>query len=779
MTFSRRETMAAMAVGTVAIAAARPAGAAADTPAPSTLWYRQPATEWTQALPIGNGRLGAMLFGGTSQERLQLNESTLWAGQPYDPVNPQAKATLPKVRELIFAGKIAEAEALANQTLMAKPLAQMPYQTLGDLILDFPGLGDTSAYRRELDLDKAIATTRFDANGVTHVRQVVASPADHIIAVRLTASGAGKVDVDIALRSPQRDVRIMADGPAGLSLTGRNGASKGIEGNLRFAARLATQIEGGHATQNADGRLSIRGATSVTLLIAMATSYKRFDDVSGDPLAATAATLAKAKGRTFAQIAADTAAAHQRLFRRVALNLGATPAAQLPTDQRIAASQTSDDPALAALYFDYARYLLICASRPGGQPANLQGLWNDSLSPPWGSKYTININTQMNYWPAEPTALGECVAPLVEMVRHLAITGERTARTMYGARGWVAHHNTDLWRATAPIDGAQFGLWPTGGAWLCTHLWDHYDFGRDRAYLTSIYPLMAGAARFFLDTLQRDPTTGFLVTNPSMSPENPHGHGGTLCAGPTMDMGILRDLFSQTIEAATILGTDAPLVAEMRAVSDKLAPYKIGRQGQLQEWQQDWDADAPEQDHRHVSHLYGLHPSRQITPDGTPDLAAASRRTLEIRGDRATGWATAWRINLWARLREGDHAHDILRFLLGPERTYPNMFDAHPPFQIDGNFGGAAGIVAMLMDSHGDIIDLLPALPKAWPTGSMTGLRARGRCGVDLYWKDGRLDRATLRPELSGPRTIRLAGKHRTLTFKADVPISLTPKDFA
>lgn len=781
MTFSRRETMAAMAAGTAAMAAARPARAVPAPHAPLALWYHQPATEWTQALPIGNGRLGAMVFGGISQERLQLNESTLWAGEPYDPVNPQALTMLPKVRELIFAGKIAEAEALANQTLMARPLTQMPYQTLGDLILDFPGLGDASAYRRDLDLDKAMATTRFEANdGVTHVRQVIASPADQIIAVRLTAGGENGLDVDITLRSPQREVQVVADGPAGLLLTGRNGASKGVEGNLRFAARLAAEVEGGTTTTQADdGRLNIRNAKAITLYIAMATSYRRFDDVGGDPIAATAATIARVRGRTFARIAADTAAAHQRLFRRVALDLGTTAAAQLPTDQRIAASQTSDDPALAALYFHFARYLMICASRPGGQPANLQGLWNDSLNPPWGSKYTININTQMNYWPAEPTALGECVAPLVDMVRELAITGERTARTMYGARGWVAHHNTDLWRATAPIDGAQFGLWPTGGAWLCTHLWDHYDYGRDHAYLMSIYPLMAGAARFFLDTLQRDPSTGFLVTNPSMSPENPHGHGGTLCAGPTMDMAILRDLFTQTIEAATILQADVALVGEMRAARDALAPYKIGRNGQLQEWQQDWDADAPEQDHRHVSHLYGLHPSRQIMPDDTPTLAAAARRTLEIRGDRATGWATAWRINLWARLKDGDHAHDILRFLLGPERTYPNMFDAHPPFQIDGNFGGAAGIVEMLMGSHGDVIDLLPALPKAWPTGSVTGLRARGRCRIDLHWRDGRLDRAVLRPELSGTRTIRLADKRRVLTLKTGMPVSLTPKDFA
>lgn len=777
MTLSRRESLAAMAAGTAALATARPADAASAAPHPLTLWYRQPAAKWTEALPIGNGRLGAMVFGGVAQERLQLNESTLWAGQPYDPVNPEAKANLPKVRDLIFAGKIEEAEALANKTLMAKPLTQMPYQTLGDLILDFPGLGESSAYHRGLDLDAAIATTRFTADGTTHTRQVVASPADNLIAIRLSTTG--KLDVDISLRSPQREVQVVADGTAGLLLTGRNGASKGVGGNLRFAARLSAQVEGGRTAQTADGKLSIRGAKSVTLILAMATSFTSFEDIGGDPVAITAAMLTKAKGRPFARIAADTAAAHQRLFRRVTLDLGTTPAAQLPTDQRIAASQTSDDPALAALYFHYARYLLICSSRPGGQPANLQGLWNDSLNPPWGSKYTININTEMNYWPAEPVALGECVEPLVQMVRELAVTGERTARTMYGARGWVAHHNSDLWRATAPIDGAQFGLWPTGGAWLCTHLWDHYDYSRDRAYLASIYPLLTGSARFFLDTLLADPTTSFLVTNPSMSPENPHGHGGTICAGPTMDMGILRDLFTQTMEAATILGTDASLIAEMRAARDRLAPYKVGRQGQLQEWQQDWDAHAPEQNHRHVSHLYGLHPSRQITPDRTPALAAAARRTLEIRGDRATGWATAWRINLWARLREGDHAHAILRFLLGPERTYPNMFDAHPPFQIDGNFGGAAGIVEMLMDSHGDMIDLLPALPKAWPTGRVTGLRARGRCAVDLHWQGGRLDRAILRPDLSGPRTVRLAGKSRTIPLRAGTPVTLTPKDFA
>ncbi|ATI80777.1 glycoside hydrolase family 95 protein [Sphingobium yanoikuyae] len=780
MTFSRRESMAAMAAATAAIATARAPGAKAGAAsASSTLWYRQPAANWTEALPVGNGRLGAMVFGGVHRERLQLNESTLWAGQPYDPVDPHARTMLPKLRELIFAGRIEEAQALANQSFMAKPLRQMPYQALGDLILDFPGLDDVSAYRRDLDLGSAVATTRFDTDDSSHSRQVLASPVDQLIAVRLSVSGRNRLDVDIALSSPQREILVVADGPAGLLLTGRNGSAEGIEGALRFAARLVTQVEGGASIRGENGHLRIRDAKAVTLFIAMATSYRRFDDIGGDPLADTAATLAKVKGRPFHQIEIDTATAHRRLFHRVALDLGTTPAAQLPTDQRIAVSQTNDDPALAALYFDYARYLLICSSRPGGQPANLQGLWNDSLKPPWGSKYTININTQMNYWPAEPVALGECVTPLVEMVRELAVTGERTARTLYGARGWVAHHNTDLWRATAPIDGAQFGLWPTGGAWLCTHLWDHYDYGRDPAYLKSIYPLMAGAARFFLDTLQRDPATGFLVTNPSMSPENPHGHGGTLCAGPTMDMGILRDLFSQTIKAATILGTDAALIVQMQAAHDALAPYKVGRQGQLQEWQQDWDADAPEQDHRHVSHLYGLHPSRQISLDGTPNLAVAARRTLEIRGDRATGWATAWRINLWARLRESQRAHDILRFLLGPERTYPNMFDAHPPFQIDGNFGGAAGIVEMLMGSYDDVIDLLPALPAVWPMGSIIGLRARGRCSVDIYWREASLERAILRPDLSGPRTVRLGGKRCSLQLHAGTPVALTPEEFS
>jgi alpha-L-fucosidase 2 len=771
MDLTRRETMGAIGAG----AAVLSAGAAAQVPAAprhQRLWYRQPAAKWTEALPLGNGRIAAMVFGGVERERLQLNEGTLWAGQPYDPVNPKARAALPEVRRLVFNGQIASAEKLINEALLSPNKVQMPYQVLGDLTLDFAGLSAAEGYERELDLDAATATTRFRSGGGGHARRAVASLPDQVIAVRLEAPR-GKLDVDIGLTSPQAGVAVRGDGASGLLMTGRTGDAAGVKGGLRFAARLVARAVGGRTTAT-NNKLSVRGANAVTILIAMATSFRRFDDVSGDPEALTAATLAKVGAKRFDRIAADAAAAHRRQFRRVALNLGRTPAADQPTDRRIAASQTTDDPALAALYFDYARYLMIACSQPGGQAATLQGLWNDSLTPPWQSKYTININTEMNYWPVHSANLSECAAPLVQMVRDLAVTGEKNAREMYGARGWVVHHNTDIWRATAPIDGAQWGMWPMGGAWLCTHLWEAWEYGRDRSFLASIYPLMAGSARFFLDTLQRDPTTGFLVTNPSISPENQHGHGGAVCAGPTMDMAILRDLFDQTAAAAGLLNRDADFVAEMRAARARLAPYKVSKRGELQEWQADWDADAPEQDHRHVSHLYGVYPARQIDTVRTPELAAAAKRTLEYRGDRTTGWAIAWRINLWARLRDGDRAHSILKLLLAPERTYPNMFDAHPPFQIDGNFGGAAAVIEMLMSSEGDRIDLLPALPRAWPSGEVRGLRARGRCTVDIAWSGGRMTRAVLRSEIGGERTVVVRGQPRTVRLTAGRPFTVT-----
>lgn len=754
-----------------------------DAPASDlALQYRRPAAAWTEALPVGNGRLGAMVFGGVGRERLQLNEETLWAGGPHDPVNPAAHQALPRVRALVAEGRYADAEALADAEVMAVPLKQPAYLCLGDLWIEAtgadgaplpePGSAGVVGYRRSLDLDAAIARTAFALDGVGHQRRTVVSPRDQVIATHLAADRPAAVSVRVRVTSPLQRWQVVAEGDYELVLTGRGDDHAHVPGALDVVARVRVDAVGGTVRTDGDA-VVVEGADEVTVLVVAATSYAGLDDVSGDPASITRAQLDAARGRSFAELEAGTAADHRALFRGFGLDLGPAPIG-VTTDERIERAQHEPDPGLAALYLQYARYLLICSSRPGTQPANLQGIWNESTDPPWGSKYTVNINAEMNYWPAFATGLGACAEPLERLIREAAVTGARTASAMYGARGWVLHHNTDLWRSSAPIDGARFGLWPTGGAWLCTHLWERYVYEQDEDYLASVYPIMRDACLFFVDTLQTDAATGHLVTNPSVSPENVHPHGATVVAGPTMDAQILRDLFDQTSRAAVIVGEEDELIAELRRVRDALPPMQVGVQGQLQEWLQDWDGDAPEPDHRHTSHLYGLYPGEQISLHGEPALAAAARRTLELRGDESTGWATAWRIALWARLGDGEHAHTMLRLLLSPGLTYPNMLDAHPPFQIDGNFGGAAGMLEMLVQTDGDQVRLLPALPSAWPEGALTGLRLPGGLGLDLAWRDGAVDVVTLRAGAAARRTVSWPGESHDVDLEGGASVSLT-----
>jgi alpha-L-fucosidase 2 len=754
------------------------AGRDEDTQGPGQLllWYTEPASKWIEALPLGNGRLGAMVFGGTTQERIGLNEDTLWSGGPYDPAIDVPPENLEEIRHLVFVEQREKAQEKADKEMLGIPRTQASYQTVGELRLDFAPLPNTESYRRELDLDTAIATVSFNSSGVRYTREVFASPVENVIVVRLTADRPESISLDVSYTTPQQ-AHVEASVEC-LRLVGSNGPIRSVgqggtwenngntilvPGALKFESRVYAMHEGGVVTSSTSA-LTIDKATTATLLIAVATSYRSYNDVSGDPAALCSQTLERARTRTFAKLRSDHIAEHQRIFHRLSLTLGKDLASNLPMDQRLKNFRLEGDPALAALYFQFGRYLLISSSRKGGQPANLQGMWNQDLTAPWGGKYTININTEMNYWPSYSTNLAECDEPLLSMVQDLAVTGAVTAQKMYRAKGWVCHHNTDLWRATAPIDGAFWGLWPTGGVWLCNQLYERYAFTLDEVYLTKLYPIMKGSARFFLETLVEDPKTGWLVTCPSVSPEHERTPGVTISAGPTMDMQLLHELFGNCIEAAHVFGIDSVEAKQWANARNKLAPMQIGKQGQLQEWLEDIDATVPETAHRHMSPLYGLFPGNQITT-ADPKLMAGARKLMEMRTDSSGfGWGQAWRSGLWARLGDGNRAAQILQTLIR-DWTESNMFDK-PVQQLDGNFGGTSAITEMILQSHAGEVHLLPALPAAWPEGSVSGLLARGGFQVSIGWKNAKLHHARIRSSRDSICALRYGDIRRDLPLK-------------
>lgn len=717
------------------------------------LWYDKPASEWTEALPLGNSRLGVMVYGGSAEEELQLNEETFWAGSPYRNDNPNALKALPQIREQVFQGNYMAAQKLVGQNFET-PRNGMPYQTIGSLKMNFSGHEQVTDYYRELDIAKAVATVRYRVGEVGYTREVFASLVDDVIVIRLASDKPGQISLDLSFDSPLKHEVSVRKGNLCLRVKGND--HEGVPGKL-YAETLVKAVNEGGALSFDKQKMTVRQADVVTLYVSAATNFVNYKDISGNGYKKALACLNSACKKDYSRERMEHEEKFQQMFGRVDLHIDSEDYSNEPTDVRIKQFNVRNDAGLATLLFQYGRYLLISSSLPGGQPANLQGIWNKEVVAPWDGKYTVNINLQMNYWPAEVTNLSECHEPLFRMLEELSEAGKETARVMYGCNGWVLHHNTDLWRCTGMVDKAFWGMWPNGGAWLCQHLWQHFLFTGDKEFLKAYYPVMKGAADFFMDFLVAHPAYGWLVTCPSNSPE--HGPEGdekknapSTIAGCTMDNQIAFELLSNTLCAARLLNEKESYMLRLQHKIDSLAPMQIGRYNQLQEWLE--DVDNPEDKHRHISHAYGLYPGNQISPFRNPLLFQAVRNTLLQRGDEATGWSIGWKINLWARLLDGNHAYKIIGNLL-KGRTYPNLFDAHPPFQIDGNFGYTAGVAEMLVQSQDEAVHLLPALPDVWKSGQVKGLKARGGFVVNMRWQGGQLLDAEVYSGLGGNLRLR------------------------